>query len=283
MNRESGPSSDDTAISLDRSGFAQPFFHTLVSSPLEALYGLLRSTGCAVMVVQLAVKPSTWRRTVRAVLARQVFAIGVKGLFSVMVTGLLVGVVVVAQVLYWFSFAGETDAIGDFVAWTLVRNTTPILVGLLVIGRSGMLMMTEVGNMQARGQLHMLNARGIEPFIYVVVPRVVAAAISVFCLSVAFITVALFSGFVYSNAAGVVSLGFPEFTEMVLGALGPLDAVMLPVKTLLIGFLIGLIACLTALEADATPGSVRELLPHCFVRSMLATLITVVSLSVVIL
>lgn len=272
-----------TRSRVGHSDFATFFLRVFIASPLEALRGLLGTTGCVLRLVWLALIPSTWDRTVRAVLARQILAIGVRGLPAAMFTGLLVGLVMVSQVVYWFSFAGETGAIGDFVVLTLVRNTAPVLVGVLVIGRSGMLMMSEVGNMQARGQLHMLNARGVEPFIYVIVPRVVAAAISVFCLTVAFIAVALIGGFVFSSAVGLATLGFVDFMQEVLGAMGPIDVLMLPLKTMLIGFLIGVIACLTGLEADTRSGSVRELLPYCFVRSILATLVAAAALAVLVL
>jgi phospholipid/cholesterol/gamma-HCH transport system permease protein len=250
------------------------------TAPFGALRALLRATGAAVTVAALAVNPSTWHRTVRAELVRQIFLIGVGGLPSVMFTGLLVGLVMVTQVVYWLSLAGETGAIGGFVVPVLVGSTAPVLVGILVIGRSGMLMLTEIGNMQARGQLHMLNARGIAPFVYVLVPRVVATTVSLFCLSMAFIIVALIGGFVAGNAAGLSTLGFAEFIKEVLGAMGPADYAILPVKTMLIGFLIAVIACLTGLEAEASAESVRRLLPRCFVRSMLATLIVSITLSV---
>src|SRR5688500_20154108 len=63
-------------------------------------------------VLRLAVKPSTWRRTVRDALARQVLSSAVEAApFTVMVA-FLVGISVVVQAQLWLGRVGQTQLLG---------------------------------------------------------------------------------------------------------------------------------------------------------------------------
>ena len=105
-----------------------------------------------------------------------------QGLPSIIASGLLIGLAMVHQVLYWLQFAGQEGFIGEFLVLALVREIAPVLVGMIVIGRSGSMMMVELGAMRVGGQVHLLDAQRIDPFLYLVLPRVLATALGVFCL-----------------------------------------------------------------------------------------------------
>ena len=127
----------------------------------------------------------------------------------------------VNQMLYLLRLAGQEGLIGEFLVLVLVRGVAPLLVGMIVIGRSGSTMMVELGAMRVTGQVHLLDAQGIDPFLYLVIPRVLATAIGMFCLSMVFLAVALTTGLVAANALGLTSLTLLDFFEEVLTAMGP--------------------------------------------------------------
>ncbi|MHC4067883.1 MAG: hypothetical protein ACYSUI_25725 [Planctomycetota bacterium] len=54
-------------------------------------------------VLVVALRPRTWTRTVRCVLARQILRTGVLGIRSVLLVALLVGVAVVLQAQLWLA------------------------------------------------------------------------------------------------------------------------------------------------------------------------------------
>jgi phospholipid/cholesterol/gamma-HCH transport system permease protein len=124
------------------------------------------SIGVAVLVQ--ACRPVTWRRTVRAEFMRNCAQVALYGLPAIIITGLLVGLAMVNQVLYWLRLAGQEGLIGKFLVLGLVREIAPVVVGMLVIGRSGSTMMVELGTMRAGRQVHLLDAQGIDPFLYLV-------------------------------------------------------------------------------------------------------------------
>jgi len=227
------------------------------------------SIGVAVLVQ--ACRPVTWRRTVRAEFVRHCAQVALHGLPAIFITGLLVGLAMVDQVLYGLRLAGQEGLIGKFLVLGLVREIAPVLVGVLVIGRSGSMMMVELGAMRTGGQVHLLDAQGIDPFLYLVIPRVLATALGVFCLTMVFLVVALATGLVAANTLGLTSLTLLDFVEAVLTAMGPKEYALVPLKTLAIGFAIGLISCTTGLAAGRDVSEVSALLPRGVVKAVLAT------------
>ena len=226
-----------------------------------------------VAVIWQASRPLTWRRTVQAEFWRHGAQVMLQGLPPIVVTGLLVGIGMVFQVLYWLQLVGQESVIGEFLVLVLVREIAPVLVALIVIGRSGAVMINELGVMRVGGQAHLLNAQGLDLLHFLIVPRVVAAALGVFCLCIVFLVVALAAGLVAANTLGLANTTLFDFLEEVLTAMGPGEYALVPLKTLAMGFAIGVISCDTGLEVEGDVMQVAALLPRGFVTSVLATLL----------
>ena len=234
---------------------------------------LLRHLAQIATLMLLIITPGTWRRTVRTEFVRLCYETGVRNLLSVIVTGALTGVVAVGQILYWLGLAGGTEFIGDLIVLLLVQGLGPFLVAVILIGRSGAVMLTEIARLKINGQIDTLQSKGIDPMQYLVVTRVASTAISDFCLTVTFLGCAFSVGFLASNMFGLNTLNFGDFMKDLLGAMDASVYLALPVKTLFTGFMIGYIACMVGLNAEPVAGSVRRLLPKGFMRSVLAALL----------
>ena len=241
------------------------FGHARVGFPLAlaaASWGVLRE----------AVRPASWRRTVR-----QEFSLSMRqatggGLATITVTASLAGVGMVYEALYWLGVAGQAQLTGSILVTVLVRELTPLLVGLILLGRSGMLTVTELGTMQAGGQIRAMLAQGIDPFLLLVLPRTLAFALSSFTLGVIFAATALVFGFIISGAIGSVQDSLWTFLDRVLAAMTVRDYLVVPVKLLSIGFLVGLSSCLTGLGAHEDD-DLSTLIPRGFVHGILAVMI----------
>ena len=187
---------------------------------------------------------------------------------------------IVAQALHWLKVFGGTALFGGFLSVVLVREIAPVLVGLILIGRSGSVILAELGTMKAEGQIHMLDAQGIDPFLYLVVPRVLALSICMFCLTVAFVAVALMAGFVSGILLGLTKFTFLDFIHRALDSMGRQEYLSIAAKTLTIGFAVGLIACKEALALSGSAVDVLDILPRSFAKSVLATLVISVVLTI---
>ena len=240
----------------------------------------IRFLADAVAVLWQSCRPVTWRRTIRAAFIRQCREIGTRALPFILVSGVFVGFGMVAQALYWLEVFGGTWLFGGLLSVVLVKEVAPVLVGLIVVGRSGSTIIVELGTMQARGRVHMLDAQGIDPFLYLVVPRVLAVTICMFCLNVAFVAVAMVAGYFSANLIGISKYSFFNFMDRILTSIDTGDYFLVSAKTLTIGFVVGLLSCKTALSVSDRSTDVLDILPRGFAKSALATLLISVALTI---
>ena len=88
-------------------------------------------------VINIAVRPRFWPRTVRSLMAKQILFSGVDALGLVLLIAVLAGVSVVAQTQYWLSNLGQSAMLGSILVAVIIREVGPLLVNVLVIARSG--------------------------------------------------------------------------------------------------------------------------------------------------
>jgi phospholipid/cholesterol/gamma-HCH transport system permease protein len=222
--------------------------------PLQVLRWLALAAGFSFAILAAALRPITWRRPVRAEFMQSMRQAGVQGVRPALFTGVLIGLAMVYQALYWLQVAGQANLIGEVLVLVLVREIAPLVIGLMLIGRSGIALLLELSALRSFGQIRMLEAQGVDPILFLVMPRVVAFAVSAFCLVMVFLTTALLVGYFAGHAVGAVNLSLYQFFDNLLRAMGPREYVLLPLKTLAVGFIIGVttaLAALTGTERDA--------------------------------
>jgi phospholipid/cholesterol/gamma-HCH transport system permease protein len=224
------------------------------------------------------VRPATWRRTVRKEFQRALRQAVGGGLSTTVVTAALIGLVMVSQALYWLGEAGQEELIGPVVVTVLVREVAPLLLGFILLGRSGVVVVSEIGELQIGGQVSTLAAQGLDPFLLLVLPRACALAIACFTLGIMFVLAALLSGFVAGSLLEAVRISIWSFLDRVLLAMHARDFVVFPAKMIVIGLLVALTASLTGLTATAQDEAAR-LLPRAFVRGVVAVLLANLALS----
>jgi phospholipid/cholesterol/gamma-HCH transport system permease protein len=195
------------------------------------------------------------------------------GLATTLVTAMLAGLAMVAEALYWLGLAGQQQLASSLLVTVLIREVTPLLIGLVLLGRSGMVAVQEIGTLQLGGQARSLAAQGIDPFLLLVLPRALALALASFTLGVLFALTALIVGFISGGPLGSVQGSLWNFLDHVLAAMRPVDFAIFPAKMLVIGFLVALTACLTGMTASADE-DMAGLLPRGFVRGLVAIMLS---------
>lgn len=224
-------------------------------------------------VIVESLRPRNWRRTTRAEFHRVLRQSLGGGLTTIILTASLIGLGMVFQALYWLGAAGQEQKIGAVLVTILVREIIPVLVGLILLGRSGSIILIELGGLEAGGQIATLQAQGIDPFGTLILPRGAAFSLAAYTLGVIFILVSLLTGFIAGSLVGAVKMSLWSFLDNVLAAMRATDFAIFPAKLLIIGLLVAMTACLTALDASSHQDSNR-LMPRGFVRGLLAILLT---------
>ncbi|WP_439596431.1 MlaE family ABC transporter permease [Falsiroseomonas sp.] len=241
---------------------------------------VLATAALAVGVLAEGLNPRSWRRrTLRAELRRTLHQAIAGGFGTVMITASLVGFGVVHQAIRWLSFAGQEDYTGSLLTTVLVREVTPVLVGLILLGRSGTVTVVEFGATKAGGQLDMLEAQGLDPFSLLVLPRVVALAVAGFTLGVIFLAVALFTGWLTGWFGGLVQNAPRELLTNLFAATDTAEFVLFAVKLVVVGALVALVCAITGMSSTRAE-SPSHLLPRAFVRGLLGILAASAILSV---
>lgn len=231
-------------------------------------------------VLAVAVNPRRWTRPVRNVLARQILFTGIEAVPFMMLAGCMAGIVIVVEVQFWLREVGQSGLLGPMLAAIVIREAAPLIANFIVIGRSGSAIATELGNMQVKGEVRVLDAQGLDPFLYLVVPRVLGMALSVFCLAVVFIIVSLAGGFLCGVLVGA-NTGIPGlFARSILTAVTPADILNLVAKTLVPGLLTGAICCIEGLGVGAAITEVPQATTRALVRSVAALFIVTALVSV---
>lgn len=229
-------------------------------------------------VASEAVRPASWPRTVRAEFRRTLAQAAAGGLTTTVVTAIITGLAMVAETLYWLGVAGQRQLAGPILVTLLVREITPLLIGLILLGRSGTVTLEEVGQLQRGGQARALAGQGIDPFLLLVLPRALALALASFTLGVVFALTALVVGFASGSLLGAVPGSLWSFLDRVLSAMQAADFAVFPAKMLVIGLLVALTACLTGMGARPEQ-DMASLLPLGFVRGLVAIMLASLVLS----
>jgi phospholipid/cholesterol/gamma-HCH transport system permease protein len=112
------------------------------------------------------------------------------------------------QGYYTLTKFGSDALLGPMVALALIRELGPVLSALMVTGRAGSAMTAEIGIMRNTEQIDALELMGLNPFRYLVVPKLLAGIIGLPLLCSIFNVVGIFGGYL----VGVKLLGLSEGT-----------------------------------------------------------------------
>jgi len=225
-------------------------------------------TGVVSGALALAVQPRHWPRTVRNVLARQLLFTGVEAIRFISTIALLVGVSIVVQVQLVVSRVGQSEWLGPILVAVIIRELGPLLTNFVVIGRSGAAIATELGNMRVNDEIRLLDAQGMDPFSYLVLPRVIGMMLSIFCLTIVFVVVSFVGGYLAGVLIGIQTGTPGMFMDSVIGSVTPKDVFGLLAKTMIPGLVTGAICCTEGLSIGKAVTEVPQATTRALVRSV---------------
>lgn len=221
---------------------------------------------CLEVVFWLPRRPFRW-----AELLRHLRDIGFGSLFIVVLTGFFTGLVFGLQTLVGFRRFGAEALVGPATLLSLARELGPVLTALMVAGRSGSGMATELGTMRVTEQIDALATMAVEPIQYLVVPRVVAAVVMLPLLC------SLFTGcgFVGSYLMAVVREGVDPgiYFHETWQALDPPDFWEGYIKSAFFGGQIALISCFKGFYTSGGARGVGEAATAAVVLSSVSILV----------
>ena len=191
-----------------------------------------------VILKKFSVAPSVMQPRIRHEISRS----GVSLLLMFLFVALALGFLVVSQTVSALAKVGATDYLGSTMVIVIVRELGPLLTALLVLARVGTANVIELGTARALGEVEALEALGIDPVHYLIVPRVIGMALGIFSLTVYLILGALASGYLFAFLQDV-PLTPGDYFKQIVESLGWLDFALLALKTVAFGFFIAIVTC----------------------------------------
>ena len=182
------------------------------------------------------------RRPWRArLVVEQAEFIGFGSLFIILLTGVFTGAVFTLQSVDALARVGMESMVGSTVLLATSRELGPVLTALMVSGRVGSAMATELGTMRVSEQIDAIEVMAIDPYNYLMAPRIYASAIMVPCLCILFDAIAALGAYLVA----VVTMHIDEgaYRARIAWYLDPTDFTHGMIKALVFGVVIATIGC----------------------------------------
>ena len=199
-------------------------------------------------------KANVARRLIYPLVYGQIYRAGLRLLPMVGFLALALGLVIIGQTVSLLTRVGAQNYAGTVMVTVVVRELGPLITALLVLARIGTANVVELGTARALGEVEALEALGIDPIHYLVVPRVIGIALAIFSLTIYLILGALVSGYLWAFLQDIPLRPY-EYFDQLAGALHWEDFVLLFIKSVCFGVVIAII---TSYQGLAQPLRLEE-------------------------
>ncbi len=179
-------------------------------------------------------------------ITHEMYMLGVKSFVIVAVAAMATGLVMSLQFGFGLARFGAKLYVPKIVAVSIFRELGPIFTALMMAGRVGAGIASEVGSMNVTQQIDAIRALGTNPIQKIVVPKIVACVLVTPLLTIFANFLGVFGGMLMSaTQLGVSAYDyFFKSFEIVTGR----DVAGGLVKSLVFGFLIASIGCFVGLN-----------------------------------
>lgn len=191
----------------------------------------------------------------------------------------LIGVVVAYLSATQLQKYGANIFLVDGVGLTMARELSPVLVAIIVAGRSGSAFTAQIGAMKINEEIDALQALGLSPMQVLVLPRLFALVIAMPLLTFVGDIIGIAGGaLIANNTLGITPTTFYERLQTVL----PLRSYLVGIgKAPVFAIVIALIGCRMGLKVQNTATSVGINTTSTVVQSIVAVILLDAAFAVV--
>ncbi|MGH9199324.1 MAG: MlaE family ABC transporter permease, partial [Acidimicrobiia bacterium] len=141
---------------------------------------------------------------------------------------------------------GATIYVSRLVSTSVVRELGPVLAALMIAGRVGTGIASELASMQVTEQIDAMRAEGTDPIQKLVTTRLIACVLMIPILTILADGIAMVGGWLIATVT--LSIDSYFYWTWALEALLPRDLVLGLLKPVVFGFLIAMIGCYAGLR-----------------------------------
>lgn len=191
---------------------------------------------------------------------KQVLRVGIQSVPLTCAAGFFVGAILAIQIDSQIRDFGAQSYLGGISVSTTLRNLGPVLIAFFLAGRVGAFTSAELGTMSITDQLNAIRCLGLNPIREIVIPRLLAVAVSSVFLLLMGLLMSVFGGI------SIASIGLQvnplQFVHRVPEFLALSSMVLALIKSIVFGLMIGSVSCFIGVHisggAEEVGGGVRR-------------------------
>ena len=174
--------------------------------------------------------------------------IGFGSLPIVLLVGAFTGMVLSLQSVFAFRQLGFESFSGAATGKALSLELAPVMTALMLAGRAGAGIATELGTMRISEQIDALESMAVNPVQYLVLPRLIAAMIVTPILTLLFFCIGM--GGAYFVAVIIEGVHPGQWIAKLRDIVAPIDVVQGLIKSVIFGTLVALVGCYQGFHAS---------------------------------
>jgi phospholipid/cholesterol/gamma-HCH transport system permease protein len=199
-------------------------------------------------------------------------AIAVRSTPIVVITAIFTGMVLALQTAFALSRFGAKPYVGTIVGLSIVRELGPVLAALMVGGRVGAGIASELGSMAVTEQVDAIRAMGADPAQKLALPRVLAATLGLPLLTFFAIVLGIAGGMVVADLQFAIAPSF--YRQTVISTVELEDFFSGVLKTFFFGWWIGMVGVFVGLRTTGGTAGVGRATTRAVVISSVGVLIS---------
>lgn len=213
--------------------------------------------------------PALARWPVRQVLLKQLYFTGIESVATIGLVGFIVGLIVITQLNN--VVGGNASATNRVLIWVVVRELSPLIAAIVMVGRSSSAFASELSTMVVDGEVSSLRHMGISPYSYLIMPRVLGMMLAAVALAFYCQIVMVGTGWVVTVFGGNISLqdeigGFFEIIRYH-------EIATTLAKSAIFGILVAVVSAYHGLRDKTAMTEVPQAVSQAVIRSLLAVFV----------
>lgn len=215
-------------------------------------------------------------------LIQQMSFLGADSIFIVLLcvgfTGLTLATILAQQIE---SLSYGAELLGGAMLWSMGKELAPVLAALIIAGRAGAGIASEIGTMKVTDQIDALRASAVPPIRYLVVPRLLACIIMVPIITLFAAIVGVYAGYIAVHYISPLEVSYMTYFESVKNFYEMDIARSLLKKSLMFGVIIAIVGCIRGFETKGGASGVGRAVTSSVVTSMILIFLADVLITIV--
>jgi len=201
----------------------------------------------------------------------QMVRIGVQAVPMTALTSFSIGLTLAMDGAHELARMGATSFVPDLLSISLLRELGPIIVGVVVIGRSGSAITAELGTMKVSEEIEALEVMAINPIRFLVVPRFLAMLVMLPALTVFGVYVGFVGGWTICHYALDMHTG--AYILRLVQSSSPMDLYAGIIKSFVFAWIIATVSAQAGLEVSGGAEGVGKSTTGSVVLSIISMLV----------